>query len=60
MSDSSSEWWRMVDASNLDEDSRYRFLYYLVEKYVSSKVLEEVGISRVTLWMLLRQKSLVS
>ncbi|MEM4695606.1 MAG: hypothetical protein QXD67_06685, partial [Ignisphaera sp.] len=50
LSDSSSEWWRKVDASKLDEDSRYRVLYYLVEKYGSRKVMEEVGISRVTLW----------
>ncbi|MEM2021393.1 MAG: hypothetical protein QXP80_04105 [Zestosphaera sp.] len=26
-----SEWWRKVDVSKLDEDSRYRILYYLVE-----------------------------
>ncbi|MEM1861163.1 MAG: integrase [Acidilobaceae archaeon] len=57
MSDSSSEWWRKVDASKLDEDSRYRVLYYLVEKYGSRKVMEEVGISRVTLWRLLRRES---
>ncbi|MEM4447761.1 MAG: hypothetical protein QW461_10740 [Candidatus Jordarchaeales archaeon] len=47
---------RNVDVSKLDEDSRYKVLYYLVEKCERKKVVEEVGISRVTLWGLLRRE----
>jgi len=38
-------------------ESRYRILKYVVEKYGRSKVLEEAGISRVTLWRLLERIS---
>ncbi|MEM4800408.1 MAG: hypothetical protein QXO61_03755, partial [Acidilobaceae archaeon] len=57
MSDGSSEWWIKVDVSKIDEESRYRVLSYLVEKYGRRKVMEEAGISRVTLWRLLKRES---
>lgn len=41
----------------LDEQTRYRILKYLVEKYGRKKVQEQAGISRVTLWRLLEKKS---
>lgn len=46
-----------VDASKLSEDTRFRILKYVVEKYGRRKVLEDVGISRITLWRLLERKS---
>ena len=51
------EWWETVDPSKLSEDARYRILAYAVEKHGRKKVLEEAGISRVTLWRLLERKS---
>ncbi|MEM1651606.1 MAG: integrase [Sulfolobales archaeon] len=57
MSDGSSEWWNRIDVSKIDEDSRYKILSYLVEKYGRKKVMEEAGISRVTLWRLLNRVS---
>ncbi|MEM0066434.1 MAG: integrase [Sulfolobales archaeon] len=57
MSDGSSEWWNRINASKIDEDSRYKILSYLVEKYGRKKVMEEAGISRVTLWRLLNRVS---
>lgn len=50
-------WWEKVDVSKLSEDARYRILRYVVEKYGRKKVLEEMGISRITLWRLLEKKS---
>ena len=52
-----SPWWESVDASKLSEDARYRILKYVVERYGRKKVLEEVGVSRITLWRLLERKS---
>ncbi|MEM0006140.1 MAG: integrase [Ignisphaera sp.] len=57
MSDGSSEWWNRINVSKIDEDSRYKILSYLVEKYGRKKVMEEAGISRVTLWRLLNRVS---
>ncbi|MEM1881184.1 MAG: hypothetical protein QXQ23_04470, partial [Sulfolobales archaeon] len=57
MSDDSSEWWNRINVSKIDEDSRYKILSYLVEKYGRKKVMEEAGISRVTLWRLLNRVS---
>ncbi|MEM2288179.1 MAG: integrase [Sulfolobales archaeon] len=57
LSDDSSEWWNRIDVSKIDEDSRYKILSYLVEKYGRKKVMEEAGISRVTLWRLLNRVS---
>ncbi|MEM1664534.1 MAG: integrase, partial [Zestosphaera sp.] len=57
MSDDSSEWWNRINVSRIDEDSRYKILSYLVEKYGRKKVIEEAGISRVTLWRLLNRVS---
>ncbi|MEM1842696.1 MAG: integrase [Ignisphaera sp.] len=57
MGDGSSEWWNKINVSKIDEDSRYKILSYLVEKYGKKKVMEEVGISRVTLWRLLNRVS---
>jgi len=45
----SGAWWERVDVSKLSEDARYGILKYVVEKYGRGKVLEETGISRVTL-----------
>ena len=53
------QWWESVDPSKLSEDARYRILKYLDEKYGHKKVLEETGLSRVTLWRLLEKKSRV-
>jgi len=53
----SREWWEQVDISKLSEDARYRILKYVVEKYSRRTVLEESGISRVTLWRLLERTS---
>jgi len=50
-------WWEKVDVSRLSEDTRYRILRYVVEKHGRSRVLEETGVSRVTLWRLLEGKS---
>jgi len=44
-----SLWWEKVDVSKLSEDARFRILKYVVEKYGRKKVLEDVGISRITL-----------
>ncbi|MEM2196496.1 MAG: integrase, partial [Sulfolobales archaeon] len=57
LSDGSSEWWNRINVSKIDEDSRYKILSYLVEKYGRKKVMEEAGISRVTLWRLLNRVS---
>ncbi len=51
------EWWESIDPSRLSEDARYRVLRYVVEKYGRKKVLEETGLSRVTLWRLLERIS---
>ncbi len=51
------EWWETVDPERLSEDTRYRILAYVVERHGREKVLEETGISRVTLWRLLERKS---
>jgi len=56
MSDSGA-WWERVNVPKLGEDSRYAILKYVVEKYGKGKVLEETGISRVTLWRLLERRS---
>ena len=53
------QWCEWVDPSKLSEDARYRILKYLDEKYGHKKVLEETGLSRVTLWRLLEKKSRV-
>jgi len=50
---------KQVDISKLSEDARYRILKHVVEKYSRRIVLEESGISRVTLWRLLERISLV-
>jgi len=52
-----TEWWERVDVSRLSEDARYRILEYVVERFGKKKVLEETGISRVTLWRLLERVS---
>jgi len=52
-----SSWLEKVDVSKLSEDSRYRILRYVVEKYGKKVVVEKVGISRVTLWRLLERVS---
>ncbi|MEM1687285.1 MAG: hypothetical protein QXR24_04400 [Thermosphaera sp.] len=39
LSDDSSEWWNRINASKIDEDSRYKILSYLVEKYGRKQVL---------------------
>ncbi|MEL9909029.1 MAG: hypothetical protein QXP97_06450 [Desulfurococcus sp.] len=52
-------WWESIDPSKLSEDARYRILKYLDEKYDHKKILEETGLSRVTLWRLLEKKSRV-
>ncbi len=49
------QWWEKVDVSKLSEDVRYRILKYIVEKYGRKKVLEEVGIGRITLWRLVER-----
>ncbi len=46
-----------VDVSKLSEDARYRILRYIAEKYGRKKVLEEAGVSRITLWRLLERRS---
>ncbi len=50
-------WWERVDISRFSEDARYRILEYVVERFGKKKVLEEAGISRVTLWRLLERVS---
>jgi len=50
-------WWERVDVAKLDEESRYRILKYVVERFGKEKVLEEAGVSRVTLWRLMNRKS---
>jgi len=52
-----SSWLEKVDVSKLSEDSRYRILRYVVEKYGKKVVVEKTGISRVTLWRLLERVS---
>jgi len=52
-----SSWWEKVDVSKLSEDAKYRILRYVVERHGRKKVLEEVGISRITLWRLLERKT---
>ncbi|OYT51931.1 MAG: integrase, partial [Desulfurococcales archaeon ex4484_217_2] len=52
-----SPWWEKVDVSKLSGDARYKILRHIVEKYGRKKVLEEIGISRITLWRLLERKS---
>ena len=52
-----ARWWEQVDPSKISEETRYRVLTYIVEKYGRKQVLEEAGISRVTLWRLLERKS---
>jgi intergrase/recombinase len=52
-----SLWWEKVDVSKLSEDARYRILRHITERYGRRKVLEEIGISRITLWRLLEKKS---
>jgi len=52
-----TEWWERVDVSRLSEDARYRILVHVVEKYGKKRVLEESGISRVTLWRLVEKVS---
>lgn len=39
--------WEQVDLSKLDEETRYRLLQYVVNKYGKKRVYEEIGISRV-------------
>jgi len=51
------KWWETVNPTKLSEDARYRILVRVVEKHGRKKVLEETGISRVTLWRLLERKS---
>ena len=55
-----TEWWERVDVSRLSEDARYRILVHVVEKYGKRRVLEESGISRVTLWRLAEKVSPVN
>ncbi len=52
-----TQWWGKVDVSKLSEDSRYRILRYVTEKYGKKVVVEKTGISRVTLWRLLERVS---
>ena len=52
-----TQWWGKVDVSKLSEDSRYRILRYVAEKYGKKVVVEKTGISRVTLWRLLERVS---
>jgi len=53
------EWWMQVDTAKLSKEARYRILRRVVEKYGRKRVMEHVGLSRVTLWRLLERKSLV-
>ncbi|GBF09936.1 hypothetical protein apy_16610 [Aeropyrum pernix] len=55
--DDNREWWQKVDVSKLSGDARYRILRYVVDKYGRKRVLEETGLSRVTLWRLIEGKS---
>jgi len=50
-------WWEQVVPSKLDEETGYRLLQYVVNKYGQKRVYEEIGISRVTMWRLLERKS---
>jgi len=51
------KWWEAVDPAKLSENARYRILARVVEEHGRKRVLEEAGISRVTLWRLLGRKS---
>jgi len=51
------KWWETVDPAKLSEDTRYRILARVVEKYGRKRFREKAGISRVTLWRLLERKS---
>lgn len=51
------EWWEKINIPKLSEDARCRILKYVVEKYGRKRVLEETGISRITLWRLLEKVS---
>ena len=52
-----ARWWEQVVPSKLDEETGYRLLQYVVNKYGQKRVYEEIGISRVTMWRLLERKS---
>jgi intergrase/recombinase len=51
------KWWETVDVAGLSEAARHRILARVVEKHGRKRVLEETGVSRVTLWRLLERRS---
>ena len=53
----SQKWWETVGTTKLSEKARYRILARVVERHGCKRILEEAGISRVTLWRLLERKS---
>ncbi|MCC6014816.1 MAG: integrase [Desulfurococcaceae archaeon] len=50
-------WYEGLDLSKLGPEDRVRLLRYAVDRYGADRVLEALGVSKVTLWRLLNSKS---
>jgi len=50
-------WFEGLDLSKLSAEDRARLLRYAVDKHGAEKVLEVLGVSKVTLWRLLNGRS---
>ena len=50
-------WHEGLNLSKLGPEDRVRLLRYAVDRYGSDRVLEVLGVSRITLWRLLNGKS---
>ena len=50
-------WFEGLDLSKLTPEDRARLLRYAVDKHGADRVLEVLGVSKVTLWRLLSGRS---
>ncbi|MCC6014473.1 MAG: integrase [Desulfurococcaceae archaeon] len=50
-------WYEGLDLSKLGPEDRVRLLRYAVDRYGANRVMEALGVSKVTLWRLLNGRS---
>ena len=50
-------WHKELNLSKLGPEDRVRLLRYAVDRYGSDRVLEVLGVSRITLWKFLNGRS---
>ena len=50
------EWYESLDLSRISDDERYRLLEYVISKVGKDKVQSAFGVSRYTMWRLLKKQ----